>query len=112
MDTEELTSIATAHQNAISRHDQEMAEIRAVLQQSVLHHRGQDDRLTRIETILEATVAQQRDQGDRLTRIETILEATAAQQCQNVQGIAELRASITELRSVVADYIQGRTQIE
>jgi UDP-N-acetyl-D-mannosaminuronate dehydrogenase len=91
MNTEELTSMVTAHQNAISRHDQEMAEIRAIFQQSAIRHR---------------------DQEERLNRIETILEATAAQQRQNAQGITELRASITELRNVVANYIQGRSQIE
>lgn len=91
MNTEELTAIVTAHQNAISRHDQETGDIRAILQQSAIRHR---------------------DQEERLTRIETILEATAAQQRQNAQGITELRASITELRNVAADYIQGRSQLE
>jgi hypothetical protein len=33
METSELTQIATAHQAAISRHDEEMAEIRAILRQ-------------------------------------------------------------------------------
>lgn len=35
MNTEELTPIVTAHQNAITRHDVEMAEIRALLAESI-----------------------------------------------------------------------------
>ncbi|MBF2025619.1 MAG: hypothetical protein IGS48_02470 [Oscillatoriales cyanobacterium C42_A2020_001] len=68
MTPEELTTVVTAHQSAISRHDLEMAEIR-----SILSH-------------------------------------VAQQQSLNQESIATLTASIQELRNLVADYIQGRSQ--
>ncbi len=68
MTPDELTSVVTAHQVAISRHDAEMAEIRQ------------------------------------------ILAATARQTAVNQEAIANLTASIHELRNLVADYIQARSE--
>jgi hypothetical protein len=76
MNTEELTSIATAHQNALSRHDLEMAEIRVAL----------------------ATVIQAQQ------RTEEQQQINARQIALNQQDIANLTASIMELRNVVSDY--------
>lgn len=70
MNTDELTQVVTAHQNAISRHDQ------------------YETRMDRIESILERVAQQQ----------EVNTHAIAL----NREGIAELKASIMELRNVVA----------
>lgn len=75
MTPEELTQLASVHQTILTRHDVEMAEIRAVL----------------------ASVAQQQ-------------EATAHQAALNQEAIANLTAGLLELRNLVADYIQGRSQ--
>ena len=80
MTPEELTTIVTAHQAAISRHDTEMAEIRAIL----------------------ANAAQQ------TTDLAQQQAQIARQQVQNQEAIAHLTASIQELRNLVADYIQSR----
>jgi len=102
MNTDELTQMATAHQNAISRHDMEMAEIRAVLRESADRGTQHEHWLTeheitiqRIDNTLARTAAQQ--------------EANAQQIALNRQDIASLTAGILDLRNLVADYLQGRT---
>ncbi len=87
MTPEELTTIVTAHQAAISRHDTEMAEIRAIL----------------------ANAAQQTtDLAQQTTDLAQQQAQIARQQVQNQEAIAHLTASIQELRNLVADYIQSR----
>lgn len=93
MNTEELTQIATAHQSAISRHDHEMAEIRAALRQGNEQHNQE--------------MAALRQAHDRHNQE---IDAISRQQALNAQGITELKASILELRNIVADYIQERSQ--
>jgi len=61
MSTEELTQVVTAHQSALSRHEIEVAEIRALAK-------------------------------------------------LNQEQLNELTAGLLELRSLVADYIQERSQ--
>jgi predicted transcriptional regulator len=79
MTPDELTQLGTVHQNVLTRHEQQMAEIRALLQQGFAQH--------------------QQEMSD-----------IRAQQQLNAQDINELKASIQELRNLVADYIQGRSQ--
>lgn len=87
MNTQELTQIITVHQQAIARHEQWQAEHEA--------------RMARIEAILEATAVQQQHNQEAIANL-------AAQQQLNQEGVADLRASILDLRNLVADYIQGR----
>jgi predicted transcriptional regulator len=102
MNTQELTQIVTVHQQAIARHDQWQAEHEA--------------RMTRIEAILEATAVQQQLNQDAIANLaaqqqlnQDAIANLAAQQQLNQEGIADLRASILDLRNLVADYIQGRS---
>ncbi|XHX78497.1 MAG: hypothetical protein RBJ76_00725 [Stenomitos frigidus ULC029] len=81
MNTEELTQVVTAHQSAVSRHDTEMAEIRAIL----------------------AATAQQQTKNT-----QAIAQLTAEQQLSR-QDIKQLTASILDLRNSVANYIQNRS---
>ena len=43
-----------------------------------------------------------------LEQTNAILAATAAQQQINTQEIADLRASLVDLRNLLADYLRGR----
>jgi hypothetical protein len=79
MTVEELTAIATAPQSAISRHDQEMAEFRATLQQNSDRH---DQKIDRIERLAEL----------------------------NQEQLNLLTVGLLERRTLVADYLQGRSQ--
>jgi len=88
MNTEELTQVVTAHQSAISRHDSEMAEIRVILQRV-------GERLDRM--------------AERQEVHEQLIESTTRQGALNQEAIATLTASIQDLRNLVADYLQGRS---
>jgi len=89
MNTEELTQVVTAHQSAIARHSAEMSELRGTLITI-----GQT--LERIATQQETNTRQ--------------IEANNHQGELNQEAIATLTASILDLRNLVADYIQGRSQ--
>ncbi len=103
MNTDELTQIATAHQSAISRHDVEMAEIRATLNTV-----GQ--RLDAVGERLD-TVGERLDTIDiKLDRVAEQQEANAQQIALNREDIAILTARILELGNLVADYLQGRSR--
>lgn len=102
MNTEELTQIATAHQQAITRHEQEMAEIRAILRQSAIQHAQQ----------MESITAQINSNSAQISSNSAQIDRISAQQALNQQAIAELTASITELRNLVSDYLQGRSQAQ
>ncbi len=93
MNTEELTQIATAHQQAITRHEMEMADIRAILSQGFQQQ--------------QAAMAQQQA---AMAQHEQEMAEIRAQQRLNPQDISELKGSIQELRNLVADYIQARLQ--
>ncbi len=85
MNTEELTQVITAHQNAISRHD------------------GYENRLDRIETILQRVAGQQEINTQAIANLAT-------QQELSRQDINQLTANIEDLRNQVATYITGREQ--
>ena len=87
METSELTKIATAHQAAISRHDEEMAEIRAILRQGFARS--------------EQAIAQH----------DREMAAIRAQQQLNAQALAQFTAGLEELRILVADYLRGRENL-
>lgn len=96
MTPEELTQFVNTQQMVLTRHDAEMAEIRAALLQSAQRHSDHEATMQRIDERIEATARQQ--------------EINAQQIALNREDIAELKASITDLRNIVADYIQGRSQ--
>lgn len=80
----ELSEFVRVHNAAIARHDQW---------------------LTDITRILEETAHSQ-------ARTQALAAQTQAQQEINTQEIANLRASILDLRNMVADYIQSRERTE
>lgn len=82
MTPEELTQLASVQQTILTRHDQ------------TLNTHAQE--MAEIRAVL-ASVAQQQ-------------QTTAHQAAINQEAIASLTASIHELRNLVADYIQGRSQ--
>ncbi len=98
MNAEELTQVVTAHQSAISRQGQSQAE--------------HETRMARIEAILERVAQRQEQQQEvsheRLNRIEAILEQTTQAIALNREDIAQLTASIGELRNQVADWMSNR----
>jgi len=81
VNADELTRIATAHQNAISRHDQEMSEIRAILREG----------FARSE--------------QAISRHDAAIEAIKTQHKLNQQAFAQFTAGLEELRILVANYI-------
>jgi phytoene/squalene synthetase len=102
MNTEELTQIANVHQSVLTRHDQEVAGIRTLLSLSAAQHR---DDLATIRTVLNQISQQQ------ASNTQAIAQLTAEQQLSR-QDLNSLTASIRELRGVVADYIQTRSETE
>lgn len=94
MNTEELTQLSAVQQTILTRHDREIDEIRAILNQTA----AQQALNTQDISELKASLVELRN-------------ITVAQQALSMQSISELRASIMELRNVVSDYIQGRSQI-
>lgn len=78
----ELTEFARVHNAAIARHEQWLTE--------------QQETLAQINASLQETAQSQ--------------ARTQEQQEINTQEIANLRASILDLRNLVADYLQGRSQ--
>lgn len=100
MNTDELTQITTAHHAIISRHDVEMAEIRAVLRESADKHTQHEQELTAHEATMQKI-------NDTLARTAAQQEANAQQIALNREDIASLTAGILDLRNLVADYSQG-----
>jgi len=100
MNAEELTQIANVHQSVLTRHDQEIAGIRTLMNLSAAQHR---DDLNTIRVVLTQIAQQQ------AINTQAIAQLTAEQQLSR-QDITSLTASILELRNLVADYIQGRSQ--
>jgi hypothetical protein len=102
MNTEELTGIANVHQSILTRHDQEIAGVRTLLNLTASQRR---DDMNAINQIL-SRVAQQQE-----ANAQAIANLTAEQQLSR-QDINSLTAGILDLRNLVADYIQSRTQTE
>jgi chromosome segregation ATPase len=94
METSELTKIATAHQAAISRHDEEMAEIRAILRQGFARS--------------EQAIAQHEQ---AIAQHDREMAAIRAQQQLNAQALAQFTAGLEELRILVADHLRGRESL-
>lgn len=85
----ELATASVRHDNAISRHDEEFSRINATLER----------------------VAQQQEANNQAIaqNQQAIAQLTAEQQLSR-QDINTLTANIQELRNMVADYIQGRSE--
>jgi uncharacterized protein YlxW (UPF0749 family) len=83
MTLEELEQFVRVHHSAISQHQQWLSE-------------QQQWKLEQQQWKLE--------QEERNRRLDRMFEANAAQQRQNAEAIANLTASIQDLRNVVADY--------
>ncbi|UBF27920.1 hypothetical protein K9N68_08490 [Kovacikia minuta CCNUW1] len=101
MNTEELTQIASAHQSAIARHDQEMAEIRAILRE------GQA-RSERALAEHERALAQH-DQA--IAQHDQEMAAIRSQQALIAQNFTNFTAGLEELRILVANYLRGRENL-
>lgn len=112
MNTDELTQIATAHQSAISRHDQEMAEIRAILATTATQQHTNTQRTTEHEEWLAAQQEAIARHEEWLARQQEASDRIDAQQQANAEAIANLTASILDLRNLVADYIQNRENLD
>lgn len=96
MTLEELTQLAAAQQMIVTRHDREITSISTTLVNTNATLANANDTLDRIAAQQEAAESRQ-----------AVMEQQAA---LNQEAIATLTASIQELRNVVADYIQGRSQ--
>ncbi len=104
MTVEELTAIATAHQSAISRHDQEMAEFRAALRQSSEQHRQEMAEFRQEMAQFRETMQQNSDRHDQKDdSIQRLADL-------NQEQLNLLTAGLLALRTLVADYLQGRSQ--
>jgi archaellum component FlaC len=104
MNTEELTHIVTAHQTAITRHDLEMADIRTTLNTVGQRLDKTSERLDKISERLDSV-------SHKLDRVADQQEANARQAAFNQEAIANLTAGILDLRNIVSDYLQGRSQL-
>jgi hypothetical protein len=82
----EMATASVRHDNAISRHDEEFSRINATIERN------------------------QEANRQSITALQNTVAGLAAGQQLNQQAIANLTASIQELRNLVADYIQGRLQ--
>jgi predicted acetyltransferase len=116
MTPEELTQLTAAHQMLLSHHDREMAEMRQILNATITAQAAAsaryDQEFTRIQQTLDRSATQQELNQQEFSQVWEALNRTTAQQELNQQEIANLNASIQELRNLVADYIQSRIQIE
>jgi hypothetical protein len=89
MNTEELTGIANVHQSILTRHDQEIAGVRTLLNLTASQRR---DDMNAINQIL-SRVAQQQE-----ANAQAIANLTAEQQLSR-QDINSLTAGILDLRN-------------
>ncbi|NJP11921.1 MAG: hypothetical protein HC866_22650 [Leptolyngbyaceae cyanobacterium RU_5_1] len=132
MTLEELTQLSAVQQTMLTRHDREMAEIRAILQQSATRQTDQEAAIARHEQWLadqETAIARHEqwlaDQEAASVRHEQAIarheqemgEIRALQQSNqeqlalNQEQLALLTAGLVDLRNLVADYLQGRSQL-
>ena len=105
METQELTQIITAHQQAIARQEQAFAD-------AATRH---DREIQEIRAILAATAQQQAANAQQIAQNQqaiaqnqqAIAQLSAESQLSR-QDINSLTASILELRNLVADYLRSR----
>lgn len=114
MNTDELTQVANVHQQILTRHDQEMSEIRTELKLSNTQH---NEEIKKIHTILDRVAEQQEATFQAIAANQQAIAANqqaiaqlSAEQQLGRQDINSLTASILELRNMVADYIESRSQ--
>ena len=107
MNTDELTQIANVHQSVLTRHDQEIAGIRTLMNLSAAQHR---DDLNTIRAILTQIAQQQAANTQAITQNQQAIAQLTAEQQLSRQDINTLTANIQELRNMVADYIQSRSE--
>ncbi|MEB3355424.1 MAG: hypothetical protein VKK04_01665 [Synechococcales bacterium] len=126
MTPEELAQIAATQQMILTRHDREMADIRASLDRAAAYGEITDRRLEAMAQRQEAFDQRQEAFERRQEAFDQRFEAMAQRQEAfdqridamnrqselNQQAIATLVASIQELRNLVADYLQGRSQVQ
>jgi len=106
MNAEELTQIANVHQSVLTRHDQEIAGIRTLMNLSAAQHR---DDLNTIRAVLTQIAQQQAINTQAIAQNQQAIAQLTAEQQLSRQDITSLTASILELRNLVADYIQARS---
>lgn len=94
MNTDELTQIANVHQSVLTRHDQEIAGVRTLLNLTASQRR---DDLNAISQILDRIAQRQEQSESRIDTINTTLDRVAQQQESNTQAIAQLQQTIAQL---------------
>lgn len=91
------------------RHDNEFSRINATLAQIAEQQQESAIRLTQIAEQQQQSANRHTQHEEAIARIDERLESITAQQGQNTQNIGNLTASIQELRNMLADYIEGRS---
>jgi chromosome segregation ATPase len=98
METQELTQIVTAHQQAIVRQEE------ALTAATTQHDREIQD----IRAILAATAQQQAANAQQIAQNQQAIAQLSAESQLSRQDINSLTASILELRNLVADDMRSR----
>ncbi len=93
MTSEELTQIVTVHQQALVRHEQEMAEIRDLVRLNQEQYGSTQEQFKSLQEEFRLSREQFRER----------YEFTQEQ-------LNQMTAGLVELRHLVADYIQGRSR--
>ncbi len=111
VNTEELSQIATAHQSAIIRHEQWLADHTTALARHEQWKAEQEAAIRRHErwkAEQEAAIARHEQWK---AEHEAAMRRIDAQQELNIQAIAQFTAGLEELRILVTNYIRGRENL-
>ncbi|MEB3212577.1 MAG: hypothetical protein VKL39_14550 [Leptolyngbyaceae bacterium] len=102
MTLDELTQLVTARQMILTRHDREMAGMNANLAKANESIARANESIASANATLDRVAAE----TEASMRRHAEMDRKAA---LNQEAIANLNASIQELRNIVSDYIQGRS---
>ena len=100
------------NKTAIARHDEEFSRINATLATITQAQQRTEEQQEVNAQQIAANAEQINSLSQRFEDIAQQQEATAAQQDINQQQLATLTAGLLELRTLVANYIQSRSQLE
>jgi hypothetical protein len=95
------------HENGSSRLDRIEAIMLELATASVRH----DNEFSRINAVLDRIDEQQALNARQIEANSRLIEANTRQGALNQESIQNLTTSIQELRNVVADYMEGRSQL-
>ncbi len=107
MNTEALTNIANVHQSVLTRHDQEIAGVRTLLNLTASQRR---DDLNAINQVIARVAQQQEVNTQAIARQETHVAKMEALQALNQEQSNQFTTGMIELRGLVADYLKGRSE--